>query len=281
VISNLLKLFLRLLPEPLLTYDLYDDFKNLNSDESMKDEDRLKLLEDLILKLPLHNRRVLNEILILLDEIMVKSETNKMNSSNLAIVFSMNILKSKDGENNATMLFNDNGKITQATEYLISSYQKIKSTLESDEEPIVVEKKKEVNFKIENIEGESKKVYHITSPRSLPKVDNFGTTKKKELPLIPPKKNTLSIKKEEIIEKKEEIFNEKKEEKKVVEEKKVHINDITYLNNINNNDDDDINSDDEINIKQIGNWQEIYDDHHKKFYYYNIETNESTYFFNF
>jgi hypothetical protein len=86
-ITGLLKLWLRELNPPLLTFELYQDFINAIN----KDVVEVKALVD---RLPPANRRVLKYLLFFLQEVAAHAESNKMRPMNLAIVFSPNFLKS-------------------------------------------------------------------------------------------------------------------------------------------------------------------------------------------
>ncbi|CAG9864609.1 unnamed protein product [Phyllotreta striolata] len=89
----LLKKFLRELKEPLLTFDLYDEivqFQSWNSNE------RLRLVSILVMeKLPEDNYKVLKYIVRFLSRVMERSDLNKMNAQNLAVVFGPNLVWSE------------------------------------------------------------------------------------------------------------------------------------------------------------------------------------------
>eukprot|EP01120_Amphizonella_sp_Union-15-10_P011222 TRINITY_DN4706_c0_g1_i2.p1 TRINITY_DN4706_c0_g1~~TRINITY_DN4706_c0_g1_i2.p1 ORF type:complete len:562 (+),score=95.43 TRINITY_DN4706_c0_g1_i2:42-1727(+) len=91
VIAGVLKLYLRELPEPLFTTDLYMEFIE---DYDEKDEEKTKkaLLETLP-KLPPTHRALLKTLLMLFAKISADEE-NKMTSSNLAICISPNLFRS-------------------------------------------------------------------------------------------------------------------------------------------------------------------------------------------
>uniref|UniRef100_A0A8C0PHG8 Rho GTPase activating protein 1 n=1 Tax=Canis lupus familiaris TaxID=9615 RepID=A0A8C0PHG8_CANLF len=88
----ILKTFLRELPEPLLTFDLYPHVVGfLNIDESQRVEATLQVLRTL----PEENYQVLR-FLTCLPGISAQSELNKMTNTNLAVVFGPNLLWAKD-----------------------------------------------------------------------------------------------------------------------------------------------------------------------------------------
>lgn len=90
-VASVLKYFLRRLPVPLLTYHLYHAFVSI-IDLPTADE-QLLALRLLCCLLPSANRDLLQALLHLLSKIASLSDSSKMNSRNLALVFSPNILK--------------------------------------------------------------------------------------------------------------------------------------------------------------------------------------------
>jgi RalA-binding protein 1 len=85
-VASLLKLYLRELPEPLIPARLmpkFDALTNLNTADT-----QLAVLRLLIDELPLCNRLLLSWLLLHMNHIADKSDVNRMNISNLVIVFS-------------------------------------------------------------------------------------------------------------------------------------------------------------------------------------------------
>ena len=91
--AALFKQFLRELPEPLLTFELYGEFIKANSIED--DAALLAELKRLINKLPEVNRAILKRLLELLAKIADKEDINKMGPTNLSTVIGPNILYDK------------------------------------------------------------------------------------------------------------------------------------------------------------------------------------------
>uniref|UniRef100_A0A3Q3AYC2 Rho GTPase activating protein 1 n=1 Tax=Kryptolebias marmoratus TaxID=37003 RepID=A0A3Q3AYC2_KRYMA len=83
----ILKTFLRELPEPLLTYQLYNDIVNF----ACKSE-HISLVESL----PEENLASLRYLITFLAQVSANSEVNKMTNSNLAVVFGPNLLWGRD-----------------------------------------------------------------------------------------------------------------------------------------------------------------------------------------
>eukprot|EP01129_Flabellula_baltica_P010972 TRINITY_DN4713_c0_g1_i1.p1 TRINITY_DN4713_c0_g1~~TRINITY_DN4713_c0_g1_i1.p1 ORF type:complete len:559 (-),score=125.71 TRINITY_DN4713_c0_g1_i1:26-1702(-) len=92
--ASLFKLYFRELPEPLLTYRLYDDF--ISCLDIADKAQLINTFSSLLFSLPEINRKALEFIFELLSDIESQKEINKMNFSNLGIVFGPNILKSID-----------------------------------------------------------------------------------------------------------------------------------------------------------------------------------------
>jgi len=96
-VASLLKLYLREIPEPLFTYERYDDFiKASASSHGLKD--RLAGLRKLTLELPPFNKTVLEYLVRFLHQLSKRWKINKMTPSNLAIVFAPNLLYPKERE---------------------------------------------------------------------------------------------------------------------------------------------------------------------------------------
>ncbi|XP_053780486.1 rho GTPase-activating protein 1 isoform X1 [Desmodus rotundus] len=89
----ILKTFLRELPEPLLTFDLYPHVVGfLNIDESQRVEATLQVLQTL----PEENYQVLRFLTAFLVQVSALCDQNKMTNTNLAVVFGPNLLWAKD-----------------------------------------------------------------------------------------------------------------------------------------------------------------------------------------
>ncbi|KAL8607685.1 hypothetical protein ACOMHN_039359 [Nucella lapillus] len=87
--AALLKMFLRELPTPLLTYDYLDAFPQVES--ISKALEQLKALNLLILLLPTEHREVLKVLLQFLRNIVSHSDTNKMGLNNICMIIAPNL----------------------------------------------------------------------------------------------------------------------------------------------------------------------------------------------
>jgi len=86
--ANVIKLWLRSLPEPLMTFELYDKW--------IAAKDNPVGLKKVLMHLPFVNRFVLCEIMSLMSALEKEKDTTKMNASNLAIVMTPNLLYQKE-----------------------------------------------------------------------------------------------------------------------------------------------------------------------------------------
>ncbi|KAJ8316128.1 hypothetical protein KUTeg_006142 [Tegillarca granosa] len=93
-ISSLLKMYFRELPNPLLTYQLYDKFA-----EAVRDEDnKLWKVHDVVQQLPPPHYRTTQYLMRHLARVAAFGNDTGMHSKNLAIVWAPNLLRSKELE---------------------------------------------------------------------------------------------------------------------------------------------------------------------------------------
>lgn len=88
-VAGALKQYLRELPEPLLTYALYDEFMQA---ASLPQDQRLQTLWTVINKLPKANYNNFRYLIKFLAKLAEKSDVNKMKPSNIAIVIGPNLM---------------------------------------------------------------------------------------------------------------------------------------------------------------------------------------------
>jgi hypothetical protein len=109
VISNVVKLYMRQLPEPLCTFRLYSDFiregrrcpalepgQSKPGDWEKMETDAAENLRRLCLQLPKYHLKTLGFLCHHLHRISLQSETNNMPASNLAIVFGPTLLRTSE-----------------------------------------------------------------------------------------------------------------------------------------------------------------------------------------
>jgi hypothetical protein len=115
------------MPEPLLTFDLYDSFIGAQSEkDSIK---RIRYLRHLISSLPEVNRATLKFLLAFLIRVEKHSDVNKMAMHNLATVFAPNLLQPRGG--NMLQMVED----TPLVNGLVNTFIKDYDAIFGDEEP--------------------------------------------------------------------------------------------------------------------------------------------------
>uniref|UniRef100_A0A671T0X5 Rho GTPase-activating protein 32-like n=1 Tax=Sinocyclocheilus anshuiensis TaxID=1608454 RepID=A0A671T0X5_9TELE len=95
-VGSLCKLYFRELPNPLLTYQLYEKFSEAVS--AATDEERLIKIHDVIQQLPPPHYRTLEFLMRHLSHLATFSYVTNMHTKNLAIVWAPNLLRSKQIE---------------------------------------------------------------------------------------------------------------------------------------------------------------------------------------
>ncbi|MGH0149270.1 UNVERIFIED_CONTAM: hypothetical protein FKN15_014869 [Acipenser sinensis] len=95
-VGSLCKLYFRELPNPLLTYQLYDKFADCMT--VMSEEERLVKVHDVIQQLPPPHYRTLEFLMRHLSQLATRSKETNMHIKNLAIVWAPNLLRCKEIE---------------------------------------------------------------------------------------------------------------------------------------------------------------------------------------
>eukprot|EP01103_Thecamoeba_quadrilineata_P015623 TRINITY_DN4996_c0_g1_i1.p1 TRINITY_DN4996_c0_g1~~TRINITY_DN4996_c0_g1_i1.p1 ORF type:complete len:467 (-),score=100.35 TRINITY_DN4996_c0_g1_i1:40-1440(-) len=98
-VAVLLKQFFSQLPEPLFTFDLFDEFSEVV--ESIPDHKKfgnipVKEIQSLLTRMPEANQNVTKYLCKFLKDLSIHWEKTKMATSNLALVFGPNLLRSKE-----------------------------------------------------------------------------------------------------------------------------------------------------------------------------------------
>ncbi|ORX46776.1 RhoGAP-domain-containing protein [Hesseltinella vesiculosa] len=91
VCTGLLKLYLRELKEPLMTFDYYDYFMEAARIDDY--DDRMYQIKSILHVLPKPNVKVLEYLMHHLNRVSLQSDVNKMEPSNLALIFSVGLLR--------------------------------------------------------------------------------------------------------------------------------------------------------------------------------------------
>ncbi|KAG7221930.1 hypothetical protein INR49_016956 [Caranx melampygus] len=93
-ITSALKLYLRSLPEPLMTYGLYKEF--ISPAKGGSPESRIQAVHCLVHKLPERNRQVLGLLMKHLAKVAAHSKQNLMTVANLGVVFGPTLMRPQE-----------------------------------------------------------------------------------------------------------------------------------------------------------------------------------------
>ncbi|XP_077981086.1 rho GTPase-activating protein 45-like isoform X2 [Glandiceps talaboti] len=101
LVTSVLKLYLRQLPEPILTFNLYPEFvgiakEHLNNCTEIDDERIVNLLKSTVSKLPEENFQTAALLMHHLKKVANHCERNKMPAANLGIVFGPTLLRQSE-----------------------------------------------------------------------------------------------------------------------------------------------------------------------------------------
>ncbi|MBN3303737.1 RHG01 protein, partial [Amia calva] len=118
LVAVILKTFLRELPEPLLTYQLYNDIANFQNVESSS---QVAVILTMLQTLPDENYAALKYLMQFLVQVTEHSAQNRMDSANLAVVFGPNLLWGQD----AAMSLSAIGPINNFTRILLDHYGQV------------------------------------------------------------------------------------------------------------------------------------------------------------
>ncbi|XP_021968609.1 unconventional myosin-IXa isoform X2 [Folsomia candida] len=131
VLTSVFKSFLRELPEPLLTFELYEEF--LRAADLSQQEDRVVTIFALLKKLPKCNFDLMERLVFHLARVALYEDKNRMNANSLAIVFAPCILRTNQARQVQESL-NDIARQTMCIETIIlSQLKKVKETLNNIE----------------------------------------------------------------------------------------------------------------------------------------------------
>ncbi|CAB3404252.1 unnamed protein product [Caenorhabditis bovis] len=124
-LASVVKLYLRKLPEPLLTYDLYDDFVKLGTEccgaSTSCEEDKVEQLKSLVRRLPIHNYETLKFIMIHLNRVSWFQDVNLMGAANLSTVISPSLIWISPKRSDHAAAITHTQYLNKAVEVLISN----------------------------------------------------------------------------------------------------------------------------------------------------------------
>lgn len=125
-VTSLLKMYFRELPNPLCTYQLYDNFVEAIQAKTDGPEDlRLKMIRQTVRKLPPPHYRTLKYLACHLYRIAKHSSKTGMTERNIAIVWAPNLLRSPALESGGVAALRGVGVQAVVTEYLIVNSEAI------------------------------------------------------------------------------------------------------------------------------------------------------------
>eukprot|EP00051_Salpingoeca_urceolata_P022277 m.359214 g.359214 ORF g.359214 m.359214 type:complete len:154 (+) comp19950_c0_seq19:135-596(+) len=90
-VTSALKLYLREMPVPLMTFELHADF--IRAAKVPTVEGRVAAIKESVKKLPALNYQILNALVMHLSRVAAKSDQNKMDASNLGVVFGPTLMR--------------------------------------------------------------------------------------------------------------------------------------------------------------------------------------------
>ncbi|KAI9840331.1 MAG: Rho-type gtpase-activating protein [Thelocarpon superellum] len=118
-VTSVLKQYLRRLPTPLLTYDVYDGM--LESNNIPDDEQRIHAMRSAMQKLPTKHRDCLEFLIFHLARVAMREKENLMTPKNLAVVFAPTIMRDNSLEREMTDMHAKN----TAIQFLIENNKSI------------------------------------------------------------------------------------------------------------------------------------------------------------
>ena len=118
-VTSSLKQYFRKLPEPLITYDVYD--KLLDSISTPSQEVRIQGMCNAILDLPKVHRDVLGFLIFHLKRVVDRERENLMTSMNIAVVFAPTIMRPESLDREIS----DTQKKNEAIQFLVENCQAV------------------------------------------------------------------------------------------------------------------------------------------------------------
>ncbi|SPO22522.1 related to BEM2 - GTPase-activating protein [Ustilago trichophora] len=119
-IAGAVKTWLRELPEPLITFDSYDDLIATNS---MENDDRLYAMRDIIWKMPKCHFDVLRRTAEHLARVVEEGEVNKMLAHNVALVFGTSLLNPTPSPSSVAVGFGNLGKAANVVKTIVTMHE--------------------------------------------------------------------------------------------------------------------------------------------------------------
>ena len=127
VLTAVLKSFLRDLPQPLLTFERYDDF--LRAADIADEKERISALMSLVHQLPQQHFDLLERLIFHLTRVARNESSNRMSPNSLAIVFAPCILRTSKVQQAQDSLSNVSKQTSVVESILNDQLRKVRTTL--------------------------------------------------------------------------------------------------------------------------------------------------------
>jgi len=128
-VADILKVYLRELPEPLISNSIYEEMIKIVKEDSTNLKQNAIKMKDLLKQLPKNNYQVLKAVLKLFNQVAKNDHINKMNAKNLSIILSPALLVPpqviKTGKMDMKNAMKDNDARTDIIKVLILEYESI------------------------------------------------------------------------------------------------------------------------------------------------------------
>eukprot|EP00727_Mastigamoeba_balamuthi_P005298 m51a1_g14767 putative rho gtpase-activating protein 1 (476) ;mRNA; r:371231-373160 len=121
-IAGLLKMFLRELPVPLLTYDLFDPLLVPMQDPSLNDDQRCAAVKDVLTRLPEPNKLLLWHICLFAYELSRHSAVNKMTVENISVCLGPTLIWRRPEDIDPASALSEMGYVNMLVRLLISRW---------------------------------------------------------------------------------------------------------------------------------------------------------------
>ncbi|XP_052795146.1 unconventional myosin-IXAa-like isoform X4 [Mya arenaria] len=166
VLTSVLKTFFRELPEPILTFDLYDEF--MQASEIKDEREAIQVMFSLVERIPKVNHDVLERLIFHLARVVLHERNNKMSVNGLAIIFAPCLLRTNRNVQAQEMLTQVSRQQVCIEKILSEQVRKLKTTLQDintleSAEQTATERLSVVRA---SIRGEKTAVRHHTEVRS-------------------------------------------------------------------------------------------------------------------
>lgn len=122
-VASLLKMYLRELPEPLVTYEGVDSLLRAYTEPGLTDDDRVKRFERILARLPRPNKILLWHVITFAAELPRHRQKNKMTIENVAVCLAPTLLWRRPEDLDALRALNEAGFVIGVAK-LVSPFEK-------------------------------------------------------------------------------------------------------------------------------------------------------------